>query len=199
MLAYAITPDSGTRENTMLRCRELIRAGVDYLQIREKSRTDIEILEMAEELVAEAEGGKTRILVNDRLDIAASAGADGVHLGGHSLPAAEISRHLPASMIMAVSCHNQDEVNAAVEARAEMITYSPVFKPRSKEHTGSTTGIETLASLVKSLQLPVFALGGISMQNMAGIADSGAAGIAAISLFFSDSTWQEAIETIHSL
>ena len=140
------------------------------------------------ELVAEAvkltRGTKTRLLVNDRVDIAAGAGADGVHLTTRSLDATTIRLMFGAGFLIGASTHSLNEVRSALDQRADFAVFGPIFETESKLQFGSAQGLDELSRVVRAVSgFPVLALGGVSMLNAADCLAAGAHGIAGISLF----------------
>ena len=167
-------------------------AGIHWVQIREKDLPARELLALVREAVATAQGSTTRIVVNDRLEVALSAGAAGVHLGEQSLPVAEVvgwrraaeSRaRVPAGFLIGASCHSQEAALEAERAGADYVFFGPVFATPSKAAFGPPQGIAKLTEVCRSLSIPVVAIGGISAENFSGCFVAGAAGIAAIRLF----------------
>jgi thiamine-phosphate pyrophosphorylase len=143
---------------------------VEYIQIREKDLSARELFEFTRALVAARGQRPTKILVNTRADIAAAAGADGVHL-----PATAARLSLPG-LLVGRSCHTLREIR---DADADYVTFSPVFASPGK---GNPVGLDQLRE-ASCLGLPVFALGGITWENAGQCIDAGAAGIAGIRLF----------------
>jgi thiamine-phosphate pyrophosphorylase len=169
----------------LLACiQRAIEAGIDLIQIREKDLPAQELFWLALKAREMAEGCCTRILVNDRLDIALAAGLDGVRLGGSSLPAHGIRSALPhQDFLIGVSTHTVDEVVIAAGQGATFVTFGPVFFTPSKAVYGVPRGSEMLREAAQSASIPVVALGGITAKNFRMCLDQGAAGIAAIRLF----------------
>jgi thiamine-phosphate pyrophosphorylase len=168
--------------------RNAIAGGVDWVQIREKDLPTRELLSVAREAIAAAVGTPTRILVNDRLDVALAAGSAGVHLGGESVPVADVVRwcragHAPAGFLVGASCHHLEEAMAAEKAGADYIFFGPIFATPSKLLFGPPQGTERLAEVCRRVRIPVFAIGGVNGENAANCFQAGAAGIAAIRLF----------------
>ncbi len=162
-------------------------AEVDWIQIREKDLSAREMLGLSRRAVTAA-GTKTKILVNDRLDVALAAGAAGVHLGGESAPVTEVVRwcrtgHTPSGFLIGASCHSLAEVLAAEGGGADYVIFGPVFATPSKLPYGAPQGIERLAEVCRSARIPVIAIGGITVKNADDCLGTGAAGIAAIRLF----------------
>jgi len=159
-------------------------AGVDLLQIREKELTTRVLFELVTSAAELMRGTDTRLLVNDRTDVAAGAGADGVHLTSRSLDAATIRQTFGDKLLIGVSTHNVSEGRAARDSGADFIVFGPVFETESKIAFGSPVGLPKLSEVARAFpQLPVLALGGVSLQNAADCLMAGAAGIAGISIF----------------
>jgi thiamine-phosphate pyrophosphorylase len=174
------------------RIREAIEAGVDWIQIREKDLGGKQLAELTRESVKAAAGRRTRVIVNDRLDVAVAAGAGGVHLGRESLPVREVAawrekektaRAELADFLIGASCHSLAEARAAAEDGADYIIFGPVFETPSKMQFGAPLGIEKLREVSSEVRIRILAIGGISMANAAQCFEAGAAGIAAIRLF----------------
>jgi thiamine-phosphate pyrophosphorylase len=153
-----------------------VRDGIEMIQIREKDLTARELLDLVCRIRDLAAGTKTRILVNDRLDIALEAGIDGVHLPGNGLPP---DRVRPLVKLLGVSTHSVEEAAAAERAGADFIVFGPVFDSPGK----NAVGLTPLTRVVSSTQIPVLAIGGITAANSRQVLDAGAAGIAGIRLF----------------
>jgi len=136
------------------------------------------------ELVARAaeitRGSRTRLLVNDRSDIARAAGADGVHLTTQSLPADVVRKIFGAEFLIGVSTHSLEEARLARAAGADFVVFGPVFEKRGY---GAPQGVDKLAEVTRALgEFPVVAIGGITLDNVDECFQAGARGIAAIRL-----------------
>ncbi len=168
------------------RIRTAIAAGVDWVQLREKDLTARQFAQLAAEAARAAQGRHTKILVNDRLDVALAAGASGVHLGRQSIPVSAVAgkrKLLPDGFLIGASCHSLPEAEAAARAGADYVIFGPVFATPSKAAYGPPQGTEKLAEVCARVRVPVIAIGGITAENAAGCLRAGAAGIAAIRLF----------------
>jgi thiamine-phosphate pyrophosphorylase len=152
--------------------------GVDYIQLREKDLSGRELFDVTREALLRIGSTRTKLLVNDRADVAIAAGAHGVHLRSNSLPAREWRRILPPDFLIGVSCHTIEDITAAESA--DFVLYGPVFETPGK---GPPIGLAGLADAAKHSAVPVLALGGITNQNLHLCLEAGAAGIAAIRLF----------------
>jgi thiamine-phosphate pyrophosphorylase len=162
--------------------RAAIAAGMDFIQIREKDLSTRPLLELVRAAVALARGSGTRILVNDRLDVALAAGAGGVHLGTQSVPVAVVRSQYP-DLLIGASTHNLEEITRAAKEGASFAVFGPVFETSSKLGYGPPVGLDALRGAVTAVKIPVLALGGVTLGNAKSCLDAGAAGIAAISLF----------------
>ncbi len=164
--------------------RLAIAATVDFIQIREKDLASRALYELAVEAAALAHGRPTRLLINDRLDIALAAGLGGVHLGQSSVAPREVRRLAPdPDFLVGVSTHSLKEIREVEGQGSSFITFGPVFPTPSKAAYGDPVGLESLERAVQSAGVPVFALGGIDQSNYESCLKAGAAGIAAIRLF----------------
>ena len=168
-----------------------LAAGVDWVQIREKGLSGAELLSLACEAVA-ATKSHSRVVINDRLDVAVAAQAGGVHLGEASLPVAQVAlwvrqaraeRRLREDFFVGASCHTLESARQAEFDGADYIFFGPVFATPSKAAFGPPQGIERLHAICTSLHIPVLAIGGITLENAHHCIEAGAAGIAAIRLF----------------
>lgn len=161
---------------------ELAAAGVEALQVREKTLADLALFELTRRLVGLA-AGRLRILVNARADLALAAGASGVHLPADALPATPLRQILPPDFLIGRSTHSPAEVAAARADGCDYALFGPVRPTPSKEGRGGLPGFEGLATAA-AFGLPVFALGGIeTTDDVARSAMAGAAGIAGIRIF----------------
>jgi thiamine-phosphate pyrophosphorylase len=181
-------------------------AGVDWIQIREKDLRTYELLELTREAVRSVNlaNSNARVLVNDRVDIALSAGASGVHLGNASLRAREIvnwlrSGNAPPEFLIGVSCHRLEEVQEGTGAGADYVFFGPVFDTPSKRDFGAPQGIAELGAVTRAVRIPVIAIGGIDEENAMKCIAAGAAGIAAIRFFQEPRGHAQLLESVAAL
>jgi thiamine-phosphate pyrophosphorylase len=155
---------------------------IDWIQIREKDLSTRELARITSEIVAIAKPVGVRVLVNERTDVALATGADGIHLPSNSISPWKL-RCLGISLI-GVSCHSAAELEAASQEGADFAVLSPVFKPLSKDYkSDAVLGLTAFEQLARTTPIPVLALGGVTHENADSCIQSGAAGIAGISLF----------------
>lgn len=161
-----------------------VAAGLELIQLREKRLAGRVLFELSEQSAALTRGSATRLLVNDRADVAAAAGADGVHLTMQSIDAATIRRTFGEDFLIGVSTHSLAEAEVAKRDGANFVVFGPVFATRSKENYGRPAGLAKLERVGKELApFPVLALGGVDLTNARECLRAGASGIAGISLF----------------
>jgi thiamine-phosphate pyrophosphorylase len=174
-------PDLGALADRLVLAGE---AGVDLLQIREPDLAPAALVNLIGGVRLRLAGRATRILVNERLDAALAAEADGVHLKADSIPTALVRRHVPAAFLVGRSVHAVDVARMAEAEGADYVVFGTVFPSGSKPRGHRTAGLEALAAVVQAVRIPVIAIGGISLNTVAAAAEAGASGVAASGLFF---------------
>jgi thiamine-phosphate pyrophosphorylase len=201
-------------------------AGVDWVQIREKDLAARPLAALTREAVTRTRGlgsdRAARVIVNDRLDVAITEAAGGVHLGEVGLPVGEVARWLkraapeaeatdrsasasqiPAStsgdFLIGASCHSLEGASAAARDGADYIFFGPVFATPSKTKFGEPQGVTKLAEICRAVSVPVIAIGGITLENAGECISVGAAGIAAIRLFQDADDPAQIISTLKKL
>ena len=160
---------------------EALKGGVKAVQLREKDLEIRELLSMAYELRKLTSGYGAKLFINDRVDVALAVDADGVHLGGGSMPAFAARKAAGKGMLIGVSAHSIEEANKAEEEGADFVTLGPVFETPSKMKYGRPLGPELLREARGKISIPVFAIGGIKKERVESVLEAGASGIALIS------------------
>ncbi len=155
--------------------------GIRAVQLREKDLGGRELFRLAEAMRRLTARYGVLLFVNDRLDVAYAAGADGVHLGGGSVPVGEARRLLGPRALIGRSTHGLGELAAAQRDGADFATFGPVYATPSKAAYGAPVGVAALAAACAAATIPVFALGGVGPGNMQETLSAGAFGIALIS------------------
>ena len=207
MLLYAITSrnllpgtDLERRAALIQYARGWARAGVDYIQIREKDLSPSQLLELSRRVVAvvREENSNTRVLVNGPAEIACAAGADGVHLPSSVPPGAgeearQAIRSAGREAIVSRACHSLEEIRAAGES--SLIVFAPVFEKAGEDENRPGVGLAMLSQACRAAHpVPVIALGGVTAANASECVDAGAGGVGGIRLFLGDE-WRR----LHSL
>ncbi len=160
-------------------------AGIDWLQIRERDLEAAPLCALAAEIVEVTRGSATRVVVNDRVDIAIAANAAGVHLRGDSVPCTAVRAIAPAPFAIGRSVHGPEEARTAGSG-ADYLIAGTTFGTRSKPDRTELLGVDGLRAIVTTVPQPVLAIGGITLDRIADVARCGAAGIAAIGLFLGE-------------
>lgn len=184
-LVYLISDGLITNENYDRKGDELlqliesaVRFRIPLIQLREKQLSGWLLSDLASRVVAIIGDTDTRVLINDRLDIALAAGADGVHLPANSFTAGAVRKVAHDDFLIGVSTHSADEIEQAKQDGADFVVLGPVFETPGKDHP---LGLDALRNTVEQfIPFPIIALGGIDETNYHDILDAGAAGFAAI-------------------
>jgi thiamine-phosphate pyrophosphorylase len=179
---YVVTDRRQTRGRSLIDvARSALDGGVRALQLREKDLLGAELLELATALRDLTRPYGALLLVNDRVDVALAADADGVHLGQDGMPVAEARRLVGPARRIGVSVHTVAEAAAAAIARPDFLVFGPVYETPSKTAFGAPRGTAELAAVAAAAGVPVLAIGGITVDRVAEIRRAGAAGVAVIS------------------
>jgi len=167
------------RGNVLSHIKAAVQEGVDFIQVREKDLDARSLFELVCTVRDAAAGTSTRVLVNERLDVALAAGIDGVHLPGNGLPATRVR---PLVQVLGCSVHSVEEAVQAARAKPDFLVFGPVFETPGK----IAVGIDALRQVVGAVQIPILAIGGLTPANANQVLTAGAAGIAAIRMFQRD-------------
>lgn len=171
-----------TRALSRLPLREAVaaacRGGVRAVQIREKEAPDDVVLALARDLLPVCREHGALLLVNDRVEVALEAQADGAHVGPQDMPAEEARRLLGPDRILGVTTHDLAQARRAAAAGADYVGIGPVFPTRTKGVPVRVIGPEAAGRVAKALTIPAFAIGGIGPENARRVADAGCGRIA---------------------
>ncbi len=180
--------------------RSAVAARVTLVQLREKELGGRVLYELAREAALIARGSETRVLVNDRADVARAAGCDGVHLTTRSLEASAVRRAFGEDFLIGVSAHTLLEAREARDGGADFAVYGPVCDTPSKRAYGAPVGLEALREAAREHSpFPLVALGGVDEANAADVLRAGAAGVAGIRLFADGQNLTRTVHLIESL
>ena len=138
------------------------------------------------------------VVVNDRLDVALGAGADGVHLGVHSMPVQVVRQVAPRPFLLGASCHSLREAMAAESGGADYLVLGPIFETPSKLAYGPPLGLEELRKVALQTKIPLLALGGITLERVRPCLEAGASGIAGIRIFQDCESIEERVRALRA-
>jgi thiamine-phosphate pyrophosphorylase len=167
-------PSTGTRTLAVL--AEVCRAGVDAVQVRAKHLTDRELLALTRDVIAAVRPLGATVLVNDRLDVALAAGADGVHLGLDDLPVAAVRALAPPGLLVGATCRSPAHAVAARAAGADYVGVGPVHPSTTKTGLPAPVGLAVLGAA--AAVLPAIAVGGLDAGRAPEVMATGAYGVA---------------------
>jgi len=179
---YVVTDeDIGRGRSHVELARAAATGGADAIQLRDKNLSGRALFEAAVAIREITHDAGSLFIVNDRLDVALAAGADGVHLGENDLPIRGARRIAPPGFIIGASVSSVATAVGAAEEGADYVALSPTFATGSKGDAGPGHGLAMLAAIRSAVALPLIAIGGITAENVADVITAGADGIAVIS------------------
>ncbi len=166
--------------------RRLIEGGATLIQLRDKLASARDFYREADAALRVARDRHIKLIVNDRVDVAFALKADGVHLGQSDLPA-RVARHvLGPAAIIGLSTHNLEQARLAAEQPVDYIAFGPIFMTSTKEAPDPTTGLAALKSVRDVVDMPIVAIGGITLSNAGKVLKAGADALATISSLVGD-------------
>ncbi|MBU6431859.1 MAG: thiamine phosphate synthase [Nitrospirae bacterium] len=168
-------------------------AGASLFQYRNKTASMKEAYVEALALRQAAAKTGALFIVNDRCDLAVAVDADGVHLGQGDLPLDLARKVMGPDKLIGISTHNSDQVREATAGKPDYLGFGPIFTPGSKQDHDPVVGIEGLRSMRSLTSLPVFAIGGIQMEQVGAVMNAGADGVAVISAILKAADIREAV------
>jgi len=163
------------------RAQELVAAGVRLFQYRNKGASARELFESSKKLVSLLSSQRVSLVVNDRPDVAALAGANGVHVGQQDLGVEEARRVVGTEKLVGVSTHNLEQFERAAASSADYIAVGPIFATGTKSNPDPVVGTEFVRRVRPLTDKPIVAIGGITLQRAPEIIESGADSVAVIS------------------
>jgi thiamine-phosphate pyrophosphorylase len=158
-----------------------LAAGVRAVQLREKDLGGRELFLIAEALKTSCARYGAKLFINDRVDVALAVDADGVQLGAASMPIGAARELLGSQKLIGASIHSLEEAKSVERLGADFVVFGPVYFTPSKSAYGEPQGVERLKEIVEKTFLPVYAIGGINVEQIGAVRGVGARGIALIS------------------
>ena len=174
---YLLLTESVCRTEWSVVAEQALAAGVRVIQMREKAKSDRQLIEMGRRLRAQTHEHGALLIVNDRADVAAAVDADGVHVGQDELQIADARKIVGPNRLVGVSTHSLEQATAAVDQGADYIGVGPVFPSTTKEFP-DFVGLELVRTVSQHIEIPWYAIGGISSQNLPQVLEAGASGAA---------------------
>jgi len=193
---YDPTQSGGRHLDKVL--KELITGGGRVVQLRFKELPAKEFLDLALEAKRETARVGCLLIINDRVDVALAAGADGVHLGQEDLPLA-VARRLMGRKIIGISTHNLSQALEAQQGGADYIGFGPILGTRTKQTGYAPRGLDMLREVRRAVCLPIVAIGGLSEENVREVWQAGADAVAMISSLVGAKDISEATQRILAL
>ena len=181
---YAITDRQWSNCTHEEIVRMLLDGGASFIQLRDKEASGRELLDQAIACLKLTREAGATLIINDRVDVALTAGADGVHLGQDDLSVDEAREILGEDKIIGVSTHSIDQFRAALETSANYIALGPVFPTLTKENTAPVVGLELVREARKLTDRPLVAIGGINLGRAPEMIEAGADCVAVISALY---------------
>lgn len=192
-LLYVLTSGCDSTGQFEQRMNLLVQSGASIIQLREKNLPDGELLERAKLAASICRKSDSLFIVNDRPDIALMAGADGVHLGQEEFPIADVRLMLPPQMLIGISTHSLEQAKSAVENGADYIGVGPTFPSKTKCFS-EFKGTELLTQVSTAVDIPAFAIGGITQDNLEKVTDAGFFRVAVSNAIHSADSPQNAVQ-----
>ena len=177
--------------------RLAIAGGADTIQYRQKSGSTRQMIEIARNMKRLCSEAGVMFIVNDRLDVAIAAEADGVHLGQDDFPIPMARELLGEGRIIGGSAATLDEARKCLSEGADYVGFGPVYPTSSKDDAGPVSGIDILKQVVEIIPLPIIAIGGVGAENIPGVMRAGAHGIAVISAVCCQDDPEEATRSLY--
>ncbi len=178
---YFVTPDDDDLNHIRSLCCLAIQGGVDIIQLRYKKNDIRSFLAQAKEISALCKKHNIPFIINDRIDIALAADADGVHLGQSDMPIIEARKILGEKAIIGLSIEERDQIHHPDVKYADYLAASPVFSTSTKKDIKQPLGLDGLAYIAKATAKPIVAIGGIKIKHIKNLIQNGAQMIAVIS------------------
>jgi thiamine-phosphate pyrophosphorylase len=194
---YLVTDRSQTGGRDLLHVLEqALDGGVKAIQLREKDLSARDLFLLAERTRKLCQAYGAALFINDRVDVALAADADGVQVGQASMPVATVRELLGTDKAIGASTHSLQEAKDAEQRGADFILFGPVYFTASKTEYGAPQGLQSLKTIVDNTSLPVYAIGGIKPENIESTKITGIRGVALISAVMSAANPKEATEKI---
>ena len=198
MEAYLVT-DRRLASEQFLPClvRQAAEAGIDRIQIREKDLGGRALMRMVQQTLEAVEGRRATLFVNDRIDVALTAPAHGVHLGRAGIPPDLARKIAGEDLVIGASAHSLEEALDAQARGADYLFVGPVFPTVSKAAFGEPLGIPKLETILQRVRIPVYAIGGVTPERLEILRQLPLTGAAMVSAFVRAASVSELVRQVH--
>jgi len=176
-----------------------VAGGASVVQLREKRATTREFVELARALLGLLRPLGVPLIINDRVDVALAAGADGVHVGQDDMDPRDVRGLIGPDKILGLSVTGADEARTARGMPVDYLGAGPVFATATKKDAGAPQGLSGLATMLALAEVPVVAIGAITTDNAAAVMDAGASGLAVVSAICSASDPRAAAQVLRRI
>jgi thiamine-phosphate pyrophosphorylase len=194
---YLVTDRNQTGGRDLLWVLEqALDGGVKAIQLREKDLPGRDLFLLAEKTRKLCQAYRAALFINDRIDVALASDAEGVQLGTASIAVAPARALLGPQKLIGVSTHSLEEAKIAEQSEADFVLFGPVYYTASKAAYGAPQGLPALKAIVDNISLPVYAIGGMTLENVGSTINAGVRGVALISAILSAQNPKEATEKI---
>lgn len=189
---YVITDEEIAKKSHIEIAKEVLEGGATVIQLRDKNKSDREMVKIAKEMVRICHAYGAYLIVDDRVDVALVSGADGVHLGSEDIPVFDVRKVAPENFIIGATVHSVEEALKAQEEGADYLGVGSIFPTATKRREIVLIGLEGLQKVISAVTIPVVAIGGIRLEHVRSIFETGASGIAVCSYILSQEDITEA-------
>ena len=172
---------------------------IRIIQLREKNLKDSEIVTIGKEILQITRDTGTKLIINDRPDLAAMIGADGYHLGQDDLSLSRSRKIYPQASLVGLSTHNPEQVKRALELKPDYLGFGPLYNTPTKKIPDPVTGVVQLTKILQFVKFPVVAIGGIDNTNLEEVLQGGAQNIALVRYFMQTKFFQERIREVKEI
>ena len=192
LLLYAVTDRSWVDEKSLEeQVEEALKAGITFLQLREKQLSKEAFIEEAKRIKALTDFYHVPFVINDEVEVALAADADGVHVGQKDMEAGDVRALIGPDKILGVSAQTVEQAIRAEASGADYLGVGAVFSTSTKQDAKGVS-FETLKAICSAVHIPVIAIGGITKGNMVQLKDTGIVGVAVVSAIFASDNIREA-------
>ena len=188
---YAITDTQLSNYTHAEIVQRLLAGGARLIQLRDKEASAKELLDAARECLPLTRAAGAKLIINDRVDVALTADADGVHLGQDDLSVEEAREILEAGKIIGLSTHSLEQFQAGLRTSADYLAVGPIYTTTTKANPAAVVGLELLAAARSVTDRPIVAIGGITVERAPEVMAAGADSVAVISALY---PWPEKLE-----